>query len=337
MASFQELKRQRDARGRLAPNSGRTVAKDSKREVAAAAAAVRKGSSSSSHASSIVQPQVSHASAIELENSMAYPAALARASGQEDYFFRQTLILEQTKETQSTLVENCEIEVDWAGEKGRGLFYRPSKAQDGPCTAKIPRGTVLFRLTPSFCVPLSSRIASHCHYCLASTKSNYSEPIAALDRTMHNERGKVDLFRCTACHFARYCDEKCQRADWPSHRLECRSYVNASTSKVRPSEPGTKVRLLARLAATKKRDKEMWKRIESLSSYRNEQRIKRGELDLEGRTALGVASFLCRSSNETASDAANSRGAGSLKVLKDLGFHSPSDLIDLVCKVSFPC
>jgi hypothetical protein len=28
--------------------------------------------------------------------------------------------------------------------------------------------------------------------------------------------------RCSACHFARYCNEKCSLADWPLHKTECK-------------------------------------------------------------------------------------------------------------------
>lgn len=63
---------------------------------------------------------------------------------------------------------------------------------------------------------------------------------------------KQGLARCGKCKKAFYCNAKCQKADWPMHKLEC-SAMLAYGEKWCPSEIS---RLVARILAKKKSQKE---------------------------------------------------------------------------------
>lgn len=296
MASFRELKKQREAKSGVAPRRNRLQA-DTKRGAPSSAALADKPVGDDCHTT---------AEAGHSETPQALDTAISRQNQPE------------LSKVGSRLDENSDIEVDMAGDKGRGLFYRPQSKTD----SSITRGTLLLRLKPDIWVPLSSRIASHCYRCLAPA----NKPAALGDKQGET---KYDLFRCKGCRIARYCGESCQRADWPSHRSECRAYKRASSVNGSDVEPGTLVRMLARLAAAKSMDPKLWRRIESLHSYRSEQ--NKGGLTSEAEAAFATAAFLC---SPPSSAGSTSDEKHQPEILHELGFESSRDLIDLVCKVS---
>jgi hypothetical protein len=43
----------------------------------------------------------------------------------------------------------------------------------------------------------------------------------AIQGCMHCD-SKTGTMQCSACHFARYCDSTCSRADWSKHKTQCK-------------------------------------------------------------------------------------------------------------------
>ena len=57
--------------------------------------------------------------------------------------------------------------------------------------------------------------------------SGNSVPIASCDHC-----GKSDnLFKCSSCKLAQYCDRNCQRANWPKHKVICKRNITVSNNK----------------------------------------------------------------------------------------------------------
>uniref|UniRef100_A0A3Q3IZA2 [histone H3]-lysine(4) N-trimethyltransferase n=1 Tax=Monopterus albus TaxID=43700 RepID=A0A3Q3IZA2_MONAL len=112
--------------------------------------------------------------------------------------------------------------------KGRGLCVtRPFKV-----------GELLFSSLPySYVLSVKER-GCYCEFCFTS---------------------KEDLARCGKCKKAFYCNMKCQKEDWPMHKLECSAMI-AFREKWCPSEM---CRLVARILAKKKvqKDRSMSERI----------------------------------------------------------------------------
>ena len=42
---------------------------------------------------------------------------------------------------------------------------------------------------------------------------------------------KAKMRKCSNCHFAYYCTEKCQRNDWSQHKLVCRGLAHVFLSR----------------------------------------------------------------------------------------------------------
>ncbi|XP_017278763.1 N-lysine methyltransferase SMYD2 [Kryptolebias marmoratus] len=97
---------------------------------------------------------------------------------------------------------------------------------------------------------------------------------------------KEGLARCGKCKKASYCNKKCQKGDWAMHKLEC-SAMTAFGEKWCPSET---TRLVARILATKKMQKEpcvseKMMLIEELQSHledEDNEKRERTEADIAG-------------------------------------------------------
>ncbi|KAI1334747.1 SET domain-containing protein [Xylariaceae sp. FL0016] len=63
--------------------------------------------------------------------------------------------------------------------------------------------------SPSLAIPDSPHLSQACSHCLAAA------PSRASDRKLR---------ACTACKTVSYCDPACQRADWPTHKAECKVF-----------------------------------------------------------------------------------------------------------------
>ncbi|KAG8733647.1 hypothetical protein FRC11_004331 [Ceratobasidium sp. 423] len=94
----------------------------------------------------------------------------------------------------------CEMRV---GPNGRGIWTRPSLPDP-----YIPRsGATMLRLVPQVTALSTQYLTSHCSGCHEEQKSNRP------------------LLRCQRCKILSYCDQTCQKFDWPLHKLECPALV----------------------------------------------------------------------------------------------------------------
>ena len=81
---------------------------------------------------------------------------------------------------------------------------------------------VLLTQRPFAAVVDDSHLETHCSGCFRTSKT--------------------PMLRCSTCSHIHYCSPKCQRGDWPVHKLECR-YLH----QIHPKRPQTTVRILARI------------------------------------------------------------------------------------------
>ncbi|KZV92422.1 hypothetical protein EXIGLDRAFT_598548, partial [Exidia glandulosa HHB12029] len=57
------------------------------------------------------------------------------------------------------------------------------------------------------------------HVCIRCIRVNWD------DYKSRELPDKPRLSRCAKCKVARYCNSKCQRSDWPRHKIECDAWV----------------------------------------------------------------------------------------------------------------
>jgi hypothetical protein len=161
------------------------------------------------------------------------------------------------------------------------------------------------RVEPEISVPSSESLLTMCHLCFSSAK---------------NDAG---LRRCSACRLLRYCGPTCQRADWPTHRRECkalqafRKHRRAeSKGKSEIQEPGMTIRLMGRLIwERKRRGAEWWKGIENLQSNRDVISSDQSLADLP----IKLASYITSDGEQTEREK-----------MSELGFSNATELLDLI-------
>eukprot|EP00741_Cyanophora_paradoxa_P003256 tig00000691_g3164.t1 len=94
------------------------------------------------------------------------------------------------------------------------------------------------RPAPQAAAPLSS----------AAERSSSSENVPPANGAVCSACGRTgtDMRRCGSCRRAQYCDEKCQRAHWPSHKAACREAAQkvpaAAAPRSAPSAPAVTTR-----------------------------------------------------------------------------------------------
>lgn len=94
---------------------------------------------------------------------------------------------------------------DWVEE-------RPGRGRCAVAAVPLEAGAVVgvFGGAAYACLPLPShreRLCTHC-FCAAA---------------------QAKLMRCTRCKWVRYCSGTCQKADWPSHKHECRALTDPNS------------------------------------------------------------------------------------------------------------
>ncbi|ELU45157.1 zf-MYND domain-containing protein [Rhizoctonia solani AG-1 IA] len=105
----------------------------------------------------------------------------------------------------------CEMRV---GHNGRGIWTRPSLPDQF-----IPRpGATMLRLVPHVTALSTQYLTSHCSGCHEEQKSN------------------KPLLRCQRCKIVCYCDQACQKSDWPLHKFECPALVAHAEKRGTTSE-----------------------------------------------------------------------------------------------------
>ncbi|KAF7230611.1 N-lysine methyltransferase SMYD2 [Nothobranchius furzeri] len=114
---------------------------------------------------------------------------------------------------------------------GLKRFTSPVKGRGLQVTRPFKVGELLFSSPAYSCVLSVKERGSCCEFCFSR---------------------KEGLARCGKCRKACYCDLKCQKGDWPMHKLEC-SAMTAFGENWCPSET---TRLVARILAKKKMQKE---------------------------------------------------------------------------------
>ncbi|XP_032818954.1 N-lysine methyltransferase SMYD2 isoform X1 [Petromyzon marinus] len=92
---------------------------------------------------------------------------------------------------------------------------------------------------------------------------------------------KDKLSHCGKCKQAYYCNAQCQRADWPSHRLDCDGLRQLGPQWT----PGERVRLVARILIKLKMNKDKCASEGLLTLEEMESHME--ELDNEQREAIG--------------------------------------------------
>ncbi len=68
--------------------------------------------------------------------------------------------------------------------------------------------------------------------CANKDWENTSEDDRCCDYCQKRETENKKLRRCTRCLGVRYCDARCQRADWPEHRQFCKTKEEQEEEKV---------------------------------------------------------------------------------------------------------
>ncbi|CAB0009619.1 unnamed protein product [Nesidiocoris tenuis] len=91
----------------------------------------------------------------------------------------------------------------------------------------IKRGTLVHSEKPFIHALASNLRLSRCDHC-------YSE---------------YELFKCAACHYAKYCDRDCQKAAWRDHKKECSCFKKLPPGRELPNA----ARILARIIFKLKR------------------------------------------------------------------------------------
>uniref|UniRef100_A0A3B4AV76 [histone H3]-lysine(4) N-trimethyltransferase n=1 Tax=Periophthalmus magnuspinnatus TaxID=409849 RepID=A0A3B4AV76_9GOBI len=116
--------------------------------------------------------------------------------------------------------------------KGLERFDSPGKGRGLRVTKAFKVGELLFSCPAYSSVLAVEERGSFCEFCF---------------------NRKQGLARCGKCKKASYCNAKCQKADWPMHKLECSAMI-AFGEKWCPSEI---CRLVARILVKKKSQKEI--------------------------------------------------------------------------------
>ncbi|KAJ6628094.1 hypothetical protein B0H10DRAFT_1940651 [Mycena sp. CBHHK59/15] len=68
------------------------------------------------------------------------------------------------------------------------------------------------------------------HRVIAAPRNSSPIPMVGACRTCKVTKGREDVKTCQTCHRANYCSVKCQRADWPEHKLTCKGAVDGNVT-----------------------------------------------------------------------------------------------------------
>ncbi|KAF8601520.1 hypothetical protein BDV93DRAFT_524686 [Ceratobasidium sp. AG-I] len=207
----------------------------------------------------------------------------------------------------------CELR---EGRNGRGIWTKPVLPNE-----LIPRrGAVMMRPIPDVTALSTQYLGDHCSAC-------------------HEERKKSQpLKRCQRCRAILYCDQTCQRFDWPLHKFECPALIayaehraanpeskeDAEMSKDEIPVPSETIRALGRLLWLQFREKPgsgRRKEFELLQSHREGLAPSSPQTASYTRLGHALASYI-------------SLGAPSPEKLNALGIGSAKDIVDLLSKFS---
>ncbi|CAE6448091.1 unnamed protein product [Rhizoctonia solani] len=209
----------------------------------------------------------------------------------------------------------CEMRV---GPNGRGIWTRPSLPDP-----YIPRsGATMLRLVPHVTALSTQYLASHCSGC--------------------HEEQKMDrpLLRCQRCKVVCYCDQTCQKYDWPLHKFECPALVAHAEKRTADPEsneegdierpagtiivPSETVRALGRLLWLHSREKSgsvKRKEFELLESHRDKLTASSPQTASYTRLGHALASYV-------------SHGTPDTNKMSELGIGSAKEVVDLLSKFS---
>ncbi|KAH9249416.1 hypothetical protein BASA81_012863 [Batrachochytrium salamandrivorans] len=118
-------------------------------------------------------------------------------------------------------------------------------------------------------------------------------------------RAAAQMQRCSACKVLQYCTQKCQRTDWPIHKMECTGF-----KAVHPRIPPSFVRLIARI---------LYKRNSNLKEYERIVGSLESHSDQRDTNSMTEIAALVHLVNEI--------------VPKHMMLPSANDMIKLVCAV----
>ncbi|KAH6571216.1 hypothetical protein BASA62_003987 [Batrachochytrium salamandrivorans] len=118
-------------------------------------------------------------------------------------------------------------------------------------------------------------------------------------------RAAAQMQRCSACKVLQYCTQKCQRTDWPIHKMECTGF-----KALYPRIPPSFVRLIARI---------LYKRNSNLKEYERIVGSLESHSDQRDTNSMTEIAALVHLVNEI--------------VPKHMMLPSANDMIKLVCAV----
>ncbi|CAE6456718.1 unnamed protein product [Rhizoctonia solani] len=210
----------------------------------------------------------------------------------------------------------CEMRV---GPNGRGIWTRPSLPDQ-----YIPRpGATMLRLVPQVTALSTQYLTSHCSGCHEEQKPNRP------------------LLRCQRCKVLSYCDQACQKYDWPLHKLECPALVahaekrnadpesNEEGDAERPVGtilvPSETVRALGRLLWLHSREKSggvKRKEFELLESHRDKLSPSSPQTASYTRLGHALASYVSHGTPDT--NKMSELGIGSAKDIFSANAHTLS-------------
>ncbi|KAG8707722.1 hypothetical protein FRC08_000329 [Ceratobasidium sp. 394] len=209
----------------------------------------------------------------------------------------------------------CELR---EGSKGRGIWVRPGLSKE-----LIPNaGARMICATPHVTALSTQYLGDHCSSC------------------HEEEQAGRPLKRCQRCRTILYCDQTCQKFDWPLHKLECPALVAHAERHAAGTEPGKidktedtqdtvpvpseTIRALGRLLWLQSREKPgsgKRKEFELMQSHREKLTASSPQTASYTRLGHALAAYV-------------SHGEPSPEKLSALGIGSAKDIVDLLSKFS---